>query len=571
MLSKKTLAVILTTIGVGFISLHLAKAFYSIPNFTINQVTDLIKIVENNIKTSAIFIPNVMELKVAGMCTILADLFTIIGIDDKKKYRKGKEYGSARWGTKNEIKKLKGKENIILSQDIELSLDTRKTRKNLNTLVIGGSGTGKTRSFVIPNLLQANTSFVVTDPKGEIYKTTKDFLTNEGYRIKKFNLCDMRDSDTYNPFAYVRSETDVLKLINTLIKNTGKSNGGDPFWEKSETALLQAIIFYLVEEGDEAEQNFSMVMELLRSAEIKEDEEDYESPLDILFQEFEEQKPEHIAVKQYKIFKQSSGKTAKSILISVGVRLSAFNIESIERLTSSNSIDLASIGEVKTALFIITPDTDDTFNYLACLLYTQLFETLVYRADNFYNGRLPIHVRCILDEFSNIGMIPNFDILISTIRSREISVVPIVQNLTQLKKNYKEAWEIIQGNCDSTLFLGGEEDFTLQYMAKKLGKETIDLQTTSSSRGKNKSNTLNYNIQGRELMTGDEIRKLSDDECLLLVRGLSPFLSKKFNMEKHKNYKAMLDSKLDDFEEIQNTIQDLEELEIALDKEEEIL
>ena len=463
-----------------------------------------------------------------------------------KKFMPGEEKGTARFGTKDDIKPIIDENednNVLFTQTEQMSLNTRKTRKNLNQLIIGGSGAGKTRFFIKPNLMQKNTSFVITDPKGEIFRSCGKMLEKSGYNIKVFNLIDMEKSSYYNPFEYVKKDEDVLKLITNLVKNTNPevATGGDPFFDKAETALLQAIMFLIIEEGDTYEKNFPTVMQLLQTAEVKEDNENHVSELDLLFEKLEKRKPDHIAVKQYKIFKMAAGKTAKSILISVGVRLAPFSIENLARLVSKDTMELESIGIEKTALFIIIPDSDSTFNFLAAMMYTQLFNVLFYVADFENGGRLPIHVRFMLDEFANIGSIPDFEKLIATMRSREMSVSIVLQNLAQIKSKYKESWESITGNCDSFLFLGGNEWETLKYVSEMLGKQTIDVRTSGKTRGSQGSSSLNYQVDARELMMPDELKLLPDSDCILFIRGIRPFKSKKINLEKHKNFKELED------------------------------
>lgn len=490
-------------------------------------------------------------VRLTWMGSLIYCMFMLYYLTTSKKrfHRKGVEHGSARWATQKEAQSLlddKGPDHaIILTDDVRLGLDARQTRRNLNVVVIGGSGAGKTRFFVKPNIMQLNTSYVITDPKGELLRSTGKMLQQHGYEVKVFNTINMKNSFNYNPFAYLYdehgnySDANVIKLINVLMKNTKKEgqSGGDQFWEDSTEALLLALAFFLVYEGEEHEKNFGTMMDLLQLADAREDQEDYQSPLDIMFRELEEEDPLHPAVKYYNIFKKAAGKTAKSILISTAVRLKAFNNKDVVNLTSVDNLNLQEIGEKKTALFVLIPDSDDTFNFLVAMLYTQLFDILYRTADFKHNGRLPIHVRFLLDEFANIGTIPNFEKLVATMRSREISVNIILQNIAQLKKMYKEGWESIVGNCDSLLFLGGKEEGTLDYIAKALGKETIDTRNRSISRGhRNRSTSLNDGIIGRELMTADEIGRMDNSYCILLVRGYYPFFSKKFNLEKHKNY-----------------------------------
>lgn len=473
----------------------------------------------------------------------------------RKQLRPNDASGSAEWN--NDLKGYnkvytapKGKpfadrggednKNIILTHDVFLSMNGRDTMRNLNVLVAGGSGSGKSRFVVKPNILQANCSYVVTDPKGELLASTGDFLKKRGYKIKVFNLSQMEHSCSYNPFNYIRDENGVLTMITALIQNTTPKGAskGDPFWEKAETALLQAICFYLYYECRPEDRNFTNVMKLLRCLEVREGQEDYDSTLDIMFKTLKERDPEHIAVRQYAVFKQAAGKTAQSIMVSCSVRLTVFNMKSITKLTSIDNIDLTSIGTEKTALFCITPVVDTTFNFLVALLYTQLFETLYnYAETKTKNIRLPVHVRFLLDEFANIGTIPDFEQKLSTMRSYEISCTVIIQNLAQLKTMYKDSWESVTGNCDSFLFLGGQEQTTLEYVSKKLGKETIKTQNTSRNvGGKGGGGSMSYNVTGRELMTPDEISRMSTSDCILFIRGLLPFFGKKYDYPKHPNY-----------------------------------
>ena len=461
----------------------------------------------------------------------------------------GKEHGSAQWASKNEIKQLideNDDKNVIFTQTERMSLDTRKTGKNLNMLIVGSPGTGKTRYFAKPNILQANTSFVITDPKGELLRDTACFLIEKGYRLKVFNLIEMEYSDGYNPFEYIKQERDVLIAIDVLIKNTTpeESKSYDPFWEKAEIAFLQALMFFIWYELPKNEQNFATMLELLRKAEIREDEEDYESDLDLIFKQLAREKPDHIALKQYAIFKQAAGKTAKSILISAGVRLSVFNIQALADLTSHDTLELETLGDEKTALFVIISDSISTFNFLVTMMYTQLFHTLYHAADFKYEGRLPYHVRFILDEFANIGQIPEFDKLVGTMRSREVSVSIIIQNIAQLSNLYENSWETIIGNCDSLLFLGGKDWNTLEYISKALGEETIDAVVYNKTKEPRWqfSTSINYDILARELMKPDELGRMPNSDCVLLIRGLNPFYSKKFKLESHKNYKYLYDS-----------------------------
>ncbi|MCM1062305.1 MAG: type IV secretory system conjugative DNA transfer family protein, partial [Eubacterium sp.] len=482
----------------------------------------------------------------------------------KRLHRKGEEHGSARWATEAEAKKLADKKkvkkgeidnNILLTQEVKMSLNTRQHRENLNVLVIGGSGSGKSRFYVKPNIMQLNTSYVVTDPKGELLRSTGKLLEDNGYKIKVFNLIDMRNSHNYNPFAYVYdrktgelNKSYVIKMVNVLMKNTKQegASGGDQFWDDATKALLSALAFYLLEKRPDNEKNFAWVMQLLKQAEVKEDEEDYESPLDIKFKELEAESPTSMAVSYYKDFKKAAGETAKSILISCAVRLQAFNLPDVANLTHTDTLELDKIGDDKTALFVIIPSSDVTFNFLAAMMYTQLFDTLYDTANFKYNGRLPVHVRCLLDEFANIGTIPDFDKLLATMRSMEISANIIIQNIAQLKKMYDKSWEILTGNCDSLLFLGGKEASTTEMISKSLGKETIDVVAQNRTKGhRNNSTSFNNSIMGRELLTADELTVLPTDECILIVRAFHPFHCHKFDIEKHQNYQYLEDSSRD--------------------------
>lgn len=458
--------------------------------------------------------------------------------------------GSAKWNTNLKAYNKRysdppnstnndGPQNMILTQEVFLNMNSRQTRRNNNILVVGGSGAGKSRFLVKPNILQANCNYVITDPAGELLETTGRFLEGEGYEVKVFNLVEMAKSDRYNPFAYIRDDVGVLMMINCLIKNTtpvGQS-GGDPFWEKSETALLQALVFYLIKYRPKNQQNFTSVMKLLRAAEVDENNPNNKSKLDKIFDEVAIKDPNSIALKQYLTFKMGAGKTLKSILISTSVRLTVFNMKQIENLTKEDTIDLGSMGEGKKALFVIIPAADSTYNFLVSMMYSQLFETLYFVAETKYEGkRLKRPVRFLLDEFANIGQIPEFTKKLATMRKYEISCTIILQNLAQIKTQYKDDWESIVGNCDSFLFLGGQEYSTLEYISKELGKKTISVRSSGISLGKQKSSSKNRQKQGRELMTPDEIARMPEDECILIIRGLYPFYGKKFDYPKHKNY-----------------------------------
>lgn len=458
---------------------------------------------------------------------------------NRKNYRRNEEYGSAKWANNKAVnKKYTEKDyysNKILSQNVRIGLDGRRHRINLNTLVIGGSGAGKTRFFGKPNLMQCNTSFVVLDPKGEQLRDVGNLLEKEGYVIKVVDLINMNRSHCYNPFRYIKDDKDVLKLITNLIRNTTPkgSQTNDPFWEKSETALLEALCLYLLHEAPEEEQNFTMVMEMIAAAEVKEDDEEYQSPLDELFERLEIRNPNSLALKQYKIYKQAAGKTAKSILISVGVRLSAFNLESIASLTATDELELDLVGERKTAIFAVIPDNDSTFNFLIGMLYTQLFQMLYYQADIVHGGALPVPVHFLMDEFANVALPDEFDKLLSTMRSRLIFVSIIIQNLAQIKGLYKDSWESIVGNCDTLYYLGGNEQSTHKFMSEYLGKETLDTNTYGKSSGRSGNYSTNYQQAGRELLTPDEVRLLDNDYGLLFIRGERPVFDKKYDILKH--------------------------------------
>lgn len=458
---------------------------------------------------------------------------------NRKNYRRNEEYGSAKWANNKAVnKKYTEKDyysNKILSQNVRIGLDGRRHRRNLNTLVIGGSGAGKTRFFGKPNLMQCNTSFVVLDPKGEQLRDVGNLLEKEGYVIKVVDLINMNRSHCYNPFRYIKDDKDVLKLITNLIRNTTPkgSQTNDPFWEKSETALLEALCLYLLHEAPEEEQNFTMVMEMIAAAEVKEDDEEYQSPLDELFERLEIRNPNSLALKQYKIYKQAAGKTAKSILISVGVRLSAFNLESIASLTATDELELDLVGERKTAIFAVIPDNDSTFNFLIGMLYTQLFQMLYYQADIVHGGALPVPVHFLMDEFANVALPDEFDKLLSTMRSRLIFVSIIIQNLAQIKGLYKDSWESIVGNCDTLYYLGGNEQSTHKFMSEYLGKETLDTNTYGKSSGRSGNYSTNYQQAGRELFTPDEVRLLDNDYGLLFIRGERPVFDKKYDILKH--------------------------------------
>ena len=495
------------------------------------------------------FSPVDMLIGIAG--AILIRLIVYTKGKNAKKYRKGVEYGSARWGNAEDIKPYIDPvfaNNVLLTQTERLMMSSRpkqpKYARNKNILVIGGSGSGKTRFFVKPNLMQMHSSYVVTDPKGTVLVECGKLLQRGGYRIKVLNTINFKKSMRYNPFAYLRSEKDILKLVNTIIANA-KGDGeksGEDFWVKSERLFYCALIGYIWYEAPEVEKNFTTLLEMINASEAREDDPEFQSPVDLMFERLEEKDPEHFAVRQYKKFLLSAGKTRSSILISCGARLAPFDIRELRELMETDEMELDTIGDRKTALFVIISDTDDTFNFVVSILYTQLFNLLCDKADDVYGGRLPVHVRCLLDEFANIGQIPKFEKLIATIRSREISASIILQSQSQLKAIYKDNADTIVGNCDTTLFLGGKEKTTLKEMSELLGKETIDSFNTSETRSNQKSYGLNYQKLGKELMTQDEIAVMDGGKCILQLRGVRPFFSDKFDITKHPNYRYLSDA-----------------------------
>ena len=475
------------------------------------------------------------------VCTLLYAAGIGIFYSSQKNYRRGEEHGSARWGGARQIcKKYSQKpysQNILLTQNFRISLDTHKHRRCLNILVVGGSGAGKSRGFALPNIMQCCCSMVITDPKAELLRKTGGLLEKKGYEVRVFDLINPDTSFCYNPFEYVHDDKDVLRLISNLIQNTTPkgSQSSDPFWEKSETALLQALMLYLLHEAPPEEQNFAMIMEMLGSAQVKEEDEDYESPLDILFDRLEMRDPDSIAVKQYHIYKQAAGKTAKSILISVGVRLAAFNLPQIAKLTNTDELDLSSMGERKVALFCCIPDADTSLNYLVGMIYSQLFQTLYYMADRVHGGALPVPVNCIMDEFPNVSLPNEFEKILATCRSRSIYCSIIIQNMSQLKALFKDSWESLVGNCDEFLYLGGNEKETHKYVSELLGKETIDTNTYGQTKGKSGSYSTNFQQSGRELLQPDEVRMLDNQNALLFIRGERPILDAKYDLMKHPN------------------------------------
>ena len=506
--------------------------------------------------TAAMNNPTHITLNEYSLKTVLIFLFLYamgIGVyfSSRENRRPGEEHGSARWGNvKSVVKRYMDKDsykNIILSQNMRLGLNAKKHRRNLNVLVVGGSGAGKTRFYAKPNLMQCNTSFIVADPKGEMLRSIAPLLIENGYDIKVFNLIEPENSDGYNPFVYIRKDEDVIKLISNLIQNTTPKNASqnDPFWEKSEIALDSALMLYLLHEAPPEEQTFEMLMFLIENAATVEDEDEsgYQSPVDILFQGLEDEKPEHIAVRQYKIFKQASGKTAKSILISAAVRLAAFNLPEIAKMTSYDNLDIGTLGERKRAIFCVIPDNDNSFNYLVGMLYTQAFQALYFNADNNHGGELPIPVHIVMDEFANVALPDNFERILATMRSRRISVSIIIQNMAQLKALFKDSWENITGNCDTLLYLGGNEQSTHEYISKMLGKETIDTRTRGITKGQHGSSNTNYQNAGRELLTLDEVRLLDNSNALIFIRGERPLIDKKFDILSHPELAKTADGK----------------------------
>ena len=479
------------------------------------------------------------------------------------KRRIGEEHGSASWGNPKAVCRQFSqdkKTDRILTQNVRMGLDGYKHQRNLNTLVIGGSGAGKTRGYALPNIMQANSSFIVTDAKGEIIRSVGNLLIKEGYDIKVLDLINFQNSDKYNPFRYILEEKDVIKLINNLIRNTTPkgASSSEPFWEKSETALLQALMFYLLMEAPLEEQNFGMIMTMLEYAGASEENEQYLSPVDLLFMALEDTSPNSIALRQYQIFKQAAGKTAKSILVSVSVRLAVFNLEQIRNMTNDDELDIASIGEKKTALFAIVPDNDTSFNFLIGLCYTQIFQTLYYEADYKHKGRLPVPVHFVLDEFPNISIPEEFDKCLATMRSRGISASIIIQNLAQLKSMFKgdrDMWETIAGNCDSLLYLGGNETSTHEVISKMLGKATIDTRSYGHSKGKNGSYSTNKQIIGRELLLPNEVREIDNDYCVLFIRGTKPVWDRKFKLESHRKNHLTTNGKAEPYMHIRHRLE----------------
>ena len=486
-----------------------------------------------------------LDLLVGLCCGAGLRLAVYLKGKNAKKYRHGSEYGSARWGNTKDIEPYvapKFEDNIILTQTERLTMSSRpkdsKTARNKNVLIVGGSGSGKTRFWIKPNLLQMHSSYVLTDPKGTTVLEVGNAFLKKGYRIKIFNTINFKKSMHYNPFVYIHSEKDILKLVTTLMTNTrGEGKGGDPFWDKAEKLLLTSLIAYIHYEAPEEEQNFATLLEFLNIMEVREDDEEYQNPVDLMFEDLAKQKPDHFAVRQYRLYKLAAGKTAKSILISCGARLAPFDIAELREITAYDELELDTLGDRKTALFLIMSDTDSTFNFLISMVYTQLFNLLCEKADDVYGGRLPVHVRCLIDECANIGQIPNLEKLVATIRSREISACLVLQAQSQLKALYKDNADTIIGNMDSQIFLGGSENTTLKELSATLGRETIDLYNTSDTRGNSPSFGTSYQKTGHELMSRDELAVMDGGKCILQLRGVRPFLSNKYDLTQHPNYK----------------------------------
>ena len=520
------------------------------------------------------FHPRDLLIGVAG--GIALRLVVYYKAKNAKKFRQGVEYGSARWGNAKDIEPYMDsvfENNVLLTQTERLMMSGRpkepKYARNKNILVIGGSGSGKTRFFVKPNLMQMHSSYVVTDPKGTVLVECGKMLKRGKYKIKVLNTINFAKSMHYNPFAYIRSEKDILKLVNTIIVNTkgeGQQSGED-FWVKAEKLYYTALIAYIWYEAPEEEQNFAMLIDMIDASEAREDDENFKNAVDLLFEELEADKPNHFAVRQYKKYKLAAGKTAKSILISCGARLAPFDIKELRDLMEYDELELDTLGEEKTALFVIISDTDATFNFVVSIMYSQLFNLLCDKADDVYNGRLPVHVRMLLDEFANIGQIPQFEKLIATIRSREISASIILQSKSQLKAIYKDNADTIEGNCDTTLFLGGKEKTTLKELAEVLGKETIDLYNTSDTRGTSQSYCLNYQKTGKELMSQDEIAVMDGGKCIMQLRGVRPFFSDKFDITKHKRYKELSDFDSKNAFDIEDYVKHLHRMKVTPDTE----
>ena len=526
--SNDTLFYLIGTIPVVWLALLLAQSLGGgLPELLRNLTSALEQ--PTNIVWTDKSLPTIL------ICLAAYGMAVLLYRTNQGRTRDGEEHGSAAWATPASVNaQFAQKDSIPLTQHVRLGLDTHKHRRSLKVLVIGGSGAAKTRSFVLPNILTANTNYVITDPKSEVLLATGGYLKEQGYDVRVLNLVNLEQSDGYNPFCYLRDEKDVLKLVNNLIQSTTPkgSHESDPFWTKAETALLQAIILMLFQEAPEYEQNFSMVMRVLEYAEVREEDEGHVSPLDLLFESIERRKPDSVAVRQYKVFKLAAGKTAKSILVSTAVRLAPFNLPQIQALTDHDDMDLYTLGEKKVALYAVIPDNDNTFNFLVSLLYAQAFQALYYSADQIHHGPLPRHVRFVLDEFAAMPL-PGFTRELATMRSRSISASVIIQNMAQIKELYKDSWETIPGNCDTILYLGGNESSTHKYVSEMLGKATIDTKTHGQTKGKSGSYSTNFQMSGRELLTPDEVRKLDNRYALLFIRGASPVMDEKYDLMHH--------------------------------------
>ena len=526
--SNDTLFYLVGTIPVVWLALLLAQSLGGGLPELLRNLTSALEQPTNIVWTNKSLPTILICLAAYGMAVLLYRT-------NQGRTRDGEEHGSAAWATPASVNaQFAQKDSIPLTQHVRLGLNTHKHRRSLNVLVIGGSGAAKTRSFVLPNILTANTNYVITDPKSEVLLATGGYLKEQGYDVRVLNLVNLEQSDGYNPFRYLRDEKDVLKLVNNLIQSTTPkgSHESDPFWTKAETALLQAIILMLFQEAPEYEQNFSMVMRVLEYAEVREEDEGHVSPLDLLFESIERRKPDSVAVRQYKVFKLAAGKTAKSILVSTAVRLAPFNLPQIQALTDHDDMDLYTLGEKKVALYAVIPDNDSTFNFLVSLLYAQAFQALYYSADQIHHGPLPRHVRFVLDEFAAMPL-PGFTRELATMRSRSISASVIIQNMAQIKELYKDSWETIPGNCDTILYLGGNESSTHKYVSEMLGKATIDTKTHGQTKGKSGSYSTNFQMSGRELLTPDEVRKLDNRYALLFIRGASPVMDEKYDLMHH--------------------------------------
>ena len=516
---------------------------------------------------------------IIGLAVMMLVLFIWDKKENKKKFRHREEFGSARWGTKKDIEPYidpEFKNNVILSETEMLTMNSRpanpKYARNKNVLVIGGSGSGKTRYFIKPNLLQMHSSYVVTDPKGLLLPETGMALKKNGYRIKVFNTINFKKSMHYNPFSYIHSEKDILKIVTVLMMNTkGEGTNADPFWDKAERLLYTALIGYIHYEAPKEEQNFTTLLEMVNAMEVREDDEEFKNAIDLLFEDLEKEQPEHFAVRQYKKYKLAAGKTAKSILVSCGARLAPFDIAELREITAYDELELDTLGDEKTALYLIMSDTDDTFNFLISMVYSQLFNLLCEKADDVYGGRLPVHVRCLIDEFANCGKIPNIEKLVATIRSREISACIVLQAKSQLKAIYKESSDTICGNMDSQIFLGGSEHTTLKDINAILGKETIDYFNTQDTRGSQPTYGITYQKAAHDLMSMDELAVMDGSKCIVQVRGTRPFLSKKYDLTKHPNYKLTADYSKKNYFDVEKFLKEKDNLILRPDDEYEVI